>query len=62
MSQYMYLSGAEEVARAGHDMRSAAEEMSSAASTMMEAVRMQSLLLDRLEQILLQHRGGGDGR
>ncbi len=46
MSEYVYLVGAEDVARAGSSMQSAAEDMQRAASVMEESLRLHQQFLD----------------
>lgn len=53
---YVYLQGSEDVSRAGHNMQSAAEQMSRAASTMSDALdqhrRWMDEWLERLQRIM----------
>lgn len=60
MSEYVHLLGAEDVRRAGHEMRQAAEEIKRAASAIEESVRLQQRLMDdwleRFQAVL--ERGG----
>lgn len=60
MAEYITLLGTEDVSRAGSTMRSAADEMSRAASEISSALHQHRLhmneWLDRLEQILREHR------
>jgi hypothetical protein len=56
MSEYVTLLGAEDVARAGHNISAAADTMRSAAGTMEEAVRQGKIhsddFLDRFEGLV----------
>lgn len=62
MSEYITLLGAEDVARAGHNMKAAAETMSRAASQIEESNRVFLMrfeeLINRLEQANLEKNGG----
>ncbi len=49
MSQYVTLLGAEDVARAGHNMSSAAEKMNQAASSIETSVFRLEQAIERLE-------------
>lgn len=46
MSEYVHLLGAEDVKRAGHEMRQAAEQMQRATSEMAELLRMNQRWMD----------------
>lgn len=62
---YITLMGAEDVARAGHNIAAAAETMSRAASSMDDALQRHRMgmeeLLNRFEQILVEHRNAKSG-
>ena len=65
MTEYIHLIGTEDIARAGHNMQSAAGEMAGAASSIEDSMgRHRQFMddwLDRLEQVLKQNNTqGGD--
>ena len=65
MADYIHLIGADDVSRAGSSMRSAASDMTRAAVTIDETMRLQRMFLDdwlaRLELVLRDTKGNTQG-